>query len=222
MSKKVNVTNTDNDNQNELNLGDGFKSENYLSSLQRENTYLTSQIKKLNDIVSKLKIQVTNFETEKKNLIQTSNKKENDLKEVKKKLASAKKEVENLKEKISSTEKDSQKNLLELKEQNSLLQKNKTTNQQLLVQLQNKITDLEFQMKSKESQKNFFTNSLIENQNIKLDIKPETFKKHEKFEGMGADVSYNIADINYQNPDLFITGSNELVEANEINENLKI
>ena len=80
MSKKA----TNNTNENNLNnIAGTLKTENYLISLQNENTYLNAEIKKLNDIVNKLKSQLTNFETEKKNLISNTTKKENDLKEVK-------------------------------------------------------------------------------------------------------------------------------------------
>ena len=152
MSKKA----TNNTNENNLNnIAGTLKTENYLISLQNENTYLNAEIKKLNDIVNKLKSQLTNFETEKKNLISNTTKKENDLKEVKNKLSQTKKEVEDLKQKINLNQNDQKKSVEELKAQNDILQKYKNENQTLLVQLQNKITDLEFQLKSKESQKNF-------------------------------------------------------------------
>ena len=173
MSKKA----TNNTNENNLNnIAGTLKTENYLISLQNENTYLNAEIKKLNDIVNKLKSQLTNFETEKKNLISNTTKKENDLKEVKNKLSQTKKEVEDLKQKINLNQNDQKKSVEELKAQNDILQKYKNENQTLLVQLQNKITDLEFQLKSKESQKNFFVNPLKNDKNITLSISPSPKK----------------------------------------------
>ena len=49
MSKKA----TNNTNENNLNnIAGTLKTENYLISLQNENTYLNAEIKKLNDIVN--------------------------------------------------------------------------------------------------------------------------------------------------------------------------
>jgi predicted nucleic acid-binding Zn-ribbon protein len=86
MSKK----NTNKNNDKEYIAG-SLKTENYLSSLQNENNLLNTEIRKLNDIVIKLKSQLSNYEKEKKNLISNSTKKENDLKELKKKINSNKK-----------------------------------------------------------------------------------------------------------------------------------
>ena len=76
MSKKI----TNKTNENENNLIGPLKSENYLNTLQNENNHLNIEIKRLNDIVIKLKSQLSNYEKEKKNLISNSNKKDNDLK----------------------------------------------------------------------------------------------------------------------------------------------
>ena len=222
MSKKA----TNNTNENNLNnIAGTLKTENYLISLQNENTYLNAEIKKLNDIVNKLKSQLTNFETEKKNLISNTTKKENDLKEVKNKLSQTKKEVEDLKQKINLNQNDQKKSVEELKAQNDILQKYKNENQTLLVQLQNKITDLEFQLKSKESQKNFFINPLKNDKNITLSISPSPKKLDSNSisylqQIINDDDTYNNIFNKNNNNELFITGNNELIEVKEINQRL--
>ncbi len=226
MSKKSN----NKINENEINdLSNGLKSENYLNSLQTENNHLNIELRKLNDIVIKLKSQLSNFEKEKKNLISNSTKKENDLKELKIKLVQTKKEVEDLKQKIDINKTEQKKNIEELKNQNDILQKDKTENQHLLVQLQNKITDLEFQLKAKESQKNFFVNPLKNDKNVSLFISPSVRKLDTNNisymkEIINDDETYNNLikneTKNINNNDLFITGSNELVEMKEINQKL--
>ena len=222
MSKKA----TNNTNENNLNnIAGTLKTENYLISLQNENTYLNAEIKKLNDIVNKLKSQLTNFETEKKNLISNTTKKENDLKEVKNKLSQTKKEVEDLKQKINLNQNDQKKSVEELKAQNDILQKYKNENQTLLVQLQNKITDLEFQLKSKESQKNFFINPLKNDKNITLSISPSPKKIYSNSisylqQIINDDDTYNNIFNKNNNNELFITGNNELIEVKEINQRL--
>ena len=222
MSKKA----TNNTNENNLNnIAGTLKTENYLISLQNENTYLNAEIKKLNDIVNKLKSQLTNFETEKKNLISNTTKKENDLKEVKNKLSQTKKEVEDLKQKINLNQNDQKKSVEELKAQNDILQKYKNENQTLLVQLQNKITDLEFQLKSKESQKNFFINPLKNDKNITLSISPSPKKIDSNSisylqQIINDDDTYNNIFNKNNNNELFITGNNELIEVKEINQRL--
>ena len=217
-------------NENELNnLAGSIKTENYLSSLQNENSHLNSELRKLNDVVLRLKSQLQNYETEKKNLISNSTKKENDLKELKKRLIQTKKEVEDLKQKIDLNNTEQKKNIEELKTQNDILQKDKNENQHLLVQLQNKITDLEFQLKSKESQKNFFHNPLKNDKNVALSISPST-KKLElnntsyMKEIINDDETYDnlIKNKNHNtnNNDFFLTGKNELVEMKEMNQRL--
>jgi chromosome segregation ATPase len=135
MSKKaINKNNETNSNS----IAGTLKTENYMTSLQHENNILNSEIKKLNDVVIKLKSQLTNYETEKKNLLLNSNKKENDLKEVKKKLTQTKKEVEDLKQKMDISLINQTKNVEELKSKNDILQKYKNENQTLLGQLQKK------------------------------------------------------------------------------------
>lgn len=228
MSKKATTKN------NEINsnaIAGTLKTENYMTSLQQENTVLNSEIKKLNDVVMKLKSHLTNYETEKKNLILNSNKKENDLKEVKKKLTQTKKEVEDLKQKMDLSLINQTKNVEELKSKNDILQKYKNENQTLLVQLQKKITDLEFQLKAKESQKSFFKSPLKNDKNIILSISPFSKKLVENHVNMmpqiinsnDDDTIKNLIDKNnniQSNNELFLTGKNELVEMKEVNQRL--
>ena len=226
MSKKaINKNNETNSNS----IAGTLKTENYMTSLQHENNILNSEIKKLNDVVIKLKSQLTNYETEKKNLLLNSNKKENDLKEVKKKLTQTKKEVEDLKQKMDISLINQTKNVEELKSKNDILQKYKNENQTLLGQLQKKITDLEFQLKSKESQKNFFKSSLKNDKNIILSISPFSKKPNENHANMSPHIINEDETIkslidknNYiqGNNELFLTGKNELIEMKEVNQRL--
>lgn len=226
MSKKA----TNKNNETNLNSITGtLKTENYMTSLQNENNILNSEIRKLNDVVIKLKSQLTNYETEKKNLILNSNKKESDLKEVKKKLTQTKKEVEELKQKMDISLINQTKNVEELKSKNDILQKYKNENQSLLVQLQKKITDLEFQLKAKESQKNFFKSPLKNDKNIVLSISPFSKKPKDNHANIiphiinDDDTIKNLIDKNNYiqgNNELFLTGKNELVEMKEVNQRL--
>ena len=226
MSKKaINKNNETNSNS----IAGTLKTENYMTSLQHENNILNSEIKKLNDVVIKLKSQLTNYETEKKNLLLNSNKKENDLKEVKKKLTQTKKEVEDLKQKMDISLINQTKNVEELKSKNDILQKYKNENQTLLGQLQKKITDLEFQLKSKESQKNFFKSPLKNDKNITLSISPFSKKPNENHANMSPHIINedetikNLIDKNNYiqgNNELFLTGKNELIEMKEVNQRL--
>ena len=226
MSKKA--TNKNNE-LNSNSIAGTLKAENYMTSLQHENNILNSEIKKLNDVVIKLKSQLTNYETEKKNLILNSNKKENDYKEVKKKLTQTKKEVEDLKQKMDLNLINQNKNVEELKSKNDILQKYKNDNQSLLAQLQKKITDLEFQLKAKESQKNFFKSSLKNDKNIILSISPFSKESVENHVNViphilnDDDTIKNIIDKNNYiqgNNELFLTGKNELIEMKEVNQRL--
>ena len=226
MSKKaINKNNETNSNS----IAGTLKTENYMTSLQHENNILNSEIKKLNDVVIKLKSQLTNYETEKKNLLLNSNKKENDLKEVKKKLTQTKKEVEDLKQKMDISLINQTKNVEELKSKNDILQKYKNENQTLLGQLQKKITDLEFQLKSKESQKNFFKSPLKNDKNIILSISPFSKKPNENHANISPHIINedetikNLIDKNNYiqgNNELFLTGKNELIEMKEVNQRL--
>lgn len=205
--------------QNELfNLVENsMQSESYLTSLHKENIHLTAQIKKLNDIVSKLKSQISNYEIEKKGLISNASKKDNDLKEIKNKLANTKKEVETLKKKIyqQSTGQKTEENQKNL---NEILQKNKNENQNQIVQLQNKITDLEFQLKSKENncRKNRYILPLINDKNISLSI----INDYNKIQNYNNNILNTNSNNSFNSNKIFLTGKNELIELKEINTKL--
>ena len=192
-NKKISIININNKKDLVIN------SDNYLTSLKMKNISLNSKILSLNDTIVSLKKQLSNYELEKNNLILSSIKKDNDLKEIKQNLSQAKSEVEDLKEKIRQNEKNEQKNKSELISQND--NKNKDSNSNLLIQLQNKITNLELQLKKKESKyipsslssKNIFLSPLKSTQNISLFI-PSSLNNSKKLK---------------INSDLFITGQDE-------------
>ena len=171
-----------------------LNSENYVSSLKIENISLNSQIKTLTDIIATLKNQLSNYEIEKNRLLLSSNKKDNELKEIKQKLSQAKSQVEKLKQKI-----------LQKVEFPDLISNNEKPNSNLFLQLQNKITDLELKLKKEESKsisysnknKNLILSQLQNSNNISLFI-PSTINKIKNS-------SQNISD-------LFITGTNDVAE----------
>ena len=171
-NKKQNITtksniNTDN---NIKSMDEAIKSENFLTILKVENVSLNSELKKLNDMVSKLKIQLSNNNAEKIILLQNSSKKEMDIKSLKEKLSIAKNELSSLKQKVELNGNSNLKNISELQNQNEKLIKNREVTQNHLITLQNKITELEYELKQQESpssNRNF--NSLLKkSKNISL------------------------------------------------------
>ena len=64
----------------------GIKNENYITILKNENTELDNKLKKVNQLVSKLKQQISENEQEKNKILTTSNQKELDLQNIKKQL----------------------------------------------------------------------------------------------------------------------------------------
>ena len=174
-----------------------LNSENYVSSLKIENISLNSQIKTLTDIIATLKNHLSNYEIEKNRLLLSSNKKDNELKEIKQKLSQAKSQVEKLKQKIHQK--------VEFPDLISNNEKCLKPNSNLFLQLQNKITDLELKLKKEESKsisysnknKNLILSQLQNSNNISLFI-PSTVNKIKSS-------SQNISD-------LFITGTNDVAE----------
>ena len=171
-NKKQNITTKSNINtDNNINFMDeAFKSENFLTILKVENVSLNTELKKLNDMVSKLKIQLSNNNAEKIILLQNSSKKEMEIKSLKEKLSIAKNELSSLKQKVELNDISNLKNIPELQSQNEELIKNREITQNHLITLQNKITDLEYELKQQESpssNRNF--NSLLKkSKNISL------------------------------------------------------
>ena len=62
----------------------GVKNENYINVLKNENNELDNKLKKVNELVSKLKSQITENEQEKNLLITTSHQKDKDIEDIKK------------------------------------------------------------------------------------------------------------------------------------------
>ena len=112
--------------------------------LKNENTELDNKLKKVNELVSKLKAQITENEKEKNLLIITSYQKDKDLENIKKQLQKTKFQVDELKNK-------NQNKLSLFVDQNNTLQKNKEININTIAELQQKITELEFKLKASPS-----------------------------------------------------------------------
>ena len=191
-----------------------MKNENYVNVLKNENIELDNKLKKMNQLVSKLKLQISENEKEKKLIITTSNQKEQDLQNIKKQLEQAKSKVDELKninnEKLKS-----------LSNQNNILKNKSELDVNTIAELQEKITVLEFKLKSSNSNvntKNKFS-SLCNTHNYSLVFEGNPQKNQVttlpdilgiKFENQ----------IDNQNDNLFLTGRNELLEMKENNQKL--
>ena len=81
--------------QENKNLGllGSVKNENYINILKNENSELDNKLKKVNELVSKLKAQIIENEQEKNLLITSSYKKDKDLENIKKQLEQTKFQV---------------------------------------------------------------------------------------------------------------------------------
>lgn len=189
----------------------GVKNENYINVLKNENNELDNKLKKVNELVSKLKSQITENEQEKNLLITTSNQKDKDIEAIKKQLEKTKSQVDELKDqnknKISS-----------LESQNDILQKNKEMNFNTIAELQKKITDLEFKLKSSSLLNKKFS-ILSGTHNFSLAIQSSQKKNSE--EGLPDIISLKNSENKIDNNDFFLTGRNELLEMKENNEKLK-
>ena len=180
------------------------KNENYINILKNENTELDNKLKKVNELVSKLKTQITENEQEKNLLISTSYKKDKDLEIIKKQLEQTKSEINELKNqnKISS-----------LVEENNILQKNSKLNAHTISELQQKITDLEFKLKATSSVGKKFS-ILSEGHDHSLTIQGSPKNSSEVLPDiLGVKNNNN----NIDNNDFFLTGRNELLEIKENN-----
>ena len=96
----------------------GIKNENYINILKNENIELDNKLKKVNQLVSKLKIQISENEKQKNLILTISNQKEIDLQNIKKQLEQTKSKVDELKNK-------NKENLILISNQNNIL-KNKS------------------------------------------------------------------------------------------------
>ena len=189
----------------------GVKNENYINVLKNENNELDNKLKKVNELVSKLKSQITENEQEKNLLITTSHQKDKDIEDIKKQLEKTKSQVDELK--------DQNKNRISsLETQNDILQKNKEMNTNTIAELQKKITDLEFKLKSSSLLNKKFS-ILSGGHNFSLAIQSSQKKSSE--EGLPDIISLKNSETKIDNNDFFLTGRNELLEMRENNEKLK-
>lgn len=199
-----------------IGLLNSVKNENYINILKNENIELDNKLKKVNELVSKLKLQITENEQEKNLLISTSYKKDKDLETIKKQLEKTKSQVDELKNKNMNK-------ISLLVDENNILQKNKELNANTIAELQQKITELEFKLKVSASSKiNKRFSILSGTHNFSLSIQGLQKKQNE-----GAGILPELIDIqksdnkNGGGDDLFLTGRNELIEMKENNQKLK-
>ena len=188
------------------------KNENYINILKNENTELDNKLKKVNELVSKLKTKITENEKEKNLLISTSYQKDKDIENIKNQLEKTKSQVDELK-KINKNQ------LSSSSDQNNNLQNNKEINLNILTELQRKITDLEFQLKSSSSIINKKFSILLGAHNFSLAIQGIPKKPiEENFPDILG--IKNCENKNFKN-ELFLTGRNELIEVKENNQKLQ-
>ena len=200
--------------QENKNLGllGSVKNENYINILKNENSELDNKLKKVNELVSKLKAQITENEQEKNLLITSSYKKDKDLENIKKQLEQTKFQVNELKNK-------NQNKLSSLVDQNNILQKNKELNINTIAELQQKITELELKLKTSTSVLNKKFSILSEGHNFSLAIRSSNKKSSEEIlpDILNVKNMENKIDEN----ELFLTGRNELIEMKENNKKLE-
>ena len=184
------------------------KNENYINILKNENTELDNKLKKVNQLVSKLKLQISENEKEKNLILTSSNQKEKDLELIKKQLEQAKSQVDELKNK-------NKEKLSSLEDQNNILKKNSEFNANTIVELQQKITDLEFKLKASSSNINKKFSYLADAHNCSLILGGNPQKNT-------TSSLPEILNFKFDNGDdgLFLTGRNELLEMKESNKNL--
>ena len=187
----------------------GIKNENYITILKNENVELDNKLKKVNQLVSKLKQQISENEQEKNKILTTSNQKELDLQSIKKQLEEAKFKVDELKNK-------NKEEISSLENQNNLLKNNSEININTIAEMQQKITDLELKLKSStkhNTSKKFLILSNIHNCSMALDAT--------KNKNIVTPLP-NILGMKLENKDdnFFLTGRNELIEIKENNQKL--
>ena len=187
----------------------GIKNENYITILKNENVELDNKLKKVNQLVSKLKQQISENEQEKNKILTTSNQKELDIQNIKKQLEEAKFKVDELKNK-------NKEEISSLENQNNLLKNNSEINLNTIAEMQQKITDLELKLKSStkhNTSKKFLILSNIHNCSMALDAT--------KNKNIVTPLP-NILGMKLENKDdnFFLTGRNELIEIKENNQKL--
>ena len=189
-----------------------IKNENYINILKNENVELDNKLKIVNQLVSKLKLQISENEQEKNKILTTSNQKELDLQIIKKQLDQAKSKVEELKNK-------NKEEIISLSNQNDLLKNNSEMNLNTIAELQQKITDLELKLKSSSSNNNkkFSILSNTHNCSMILEASPQKNMTSSLPDILGI----KIDNKNEKKDDnLFLTGRNELIEMKENNQKL--
>ena len=153
--KKINTNNGIFDNQSPLII------------LKNENNNLGDELNRINNLITKLKTQITKNEQEKTILISNNKKKEKTLQEIMKTLEEANTQLTQLKNKELEQKTDNNNDLKALQEKNNTLKLEKEKNNAIIIELQKKITDLELQLKL--SEKRIFT-SLSEGKNESIEI----------------------------------------------------
>ena len=190
----------------------GIKNENYINVLKNENLELDNKLKKVNQLVSKLKLQISENEQEKNKILTTSNQKELDLQNIKKQLEQAKSKVDELKNK-------NKEEMQSLANQNDLLKNNSEMNLNTIAELQQKITELELKLKSSSSSnsKKFPHLSNMHNYSMVLEASP----KKNSISSLPDIIGIKLDNKNENKDDnLFLTGRNELIEMKESNQKL--
>ena len=194
------------------NLQESVKNENYISVLKKENSELDNKLKKVNQLVSQLKSKISENEKEKNLILTVSNKKELDLQNIKKQLEQTKSKVDELKNK-------NKQELLNLANQNDFLKNKSEMDINTIAELQQKITNLEFKLKSSSSTSNTKKFPVLFNtHNFSLVLEGGA-QKNEK---NGNTSLTDILKLKFENKNdnLFLTGRNELIEMKENNEKL--
>ena len=191
---------------------ESVKNENYIIVLKKENSELDNKLKKVNQLVSQLKSKISENEKEKNLILTVSNKKELDLQNIKKQLEQTKSKVDELKNK-------NKQELLNLANQNDFLKNKSEMDINTIAELQQKITNLEFKLKSSSSTSNTKKFPVLFNtHNFSLVLEGGA-QKNEK---NGNTSLTDILKLKFENKNdnLFLTGRNELIEMKENNEKL--
>ena len=188
------------------------KNENYISVLKKENSELDNKLKKVNQLVSQLKSKISENEKEKNLILTVSNKKELDLQNIKKQLEQTKSKVDELKNK-------NKQELLNLANQNDFLKNKSEMDINTIAELQQKITNLEFKLKSSSSTSNTKKFPVLFNTHNFSMVLEGGAQKNEK---NGNTSLTDILKLKFENKNdnLFLTGRNELIEMKENNEKL--
>ena len=192
-----------------------MKNENYVNVLKNENIELDNKLKKMNQLVSKLKLQISENEKEKKLILSTSNQKEQDLQNIKKQLEQAKSKVDELKN--MNNEK-----IISLSNQNNILKNKSELDVNTIAELQEKITDLEFKLKSSNLNANTKNNKFsvlynTHNYSLVFEGSPQKNQVTTLPDILGIKFENQIDN---QNDNLFLTGRNELIEMKDNNQKL--